>query len=246
MSNKTCEDTPIVQPPARRGKPLLPQRVVMAATRPDFQRLRQGLAKGEDPGEHLYLSRIHRLAGLPWCLVGPFMGAPQTAMLMETLASWGGRRFLFFGWCGAIDARLHTGDILLPTAALIEEGTSRAYGMTDERIDRPATGLQDTLKTVLSGQGLAFCEGPVWSTDAVFRETPSKIRAFRRRGALAVEMEISACCTVARQRGLDFAAVLAVSDELSDTRWRPGFSDPRFKEARKAVTRTIEILCQIP
>ena len=246
MSSDTRAEIPIVQPPARRRRPRLPPRVVMAATRPDFQRLRKRLSKGRDPGERLYLSRIHRLAAPQWCLVGPFMGAPQTAMLMETVAAWGGAQFLFFGWCGAIHSRVHTGDILLPTTAFAEEGTSRAYGVTDDRIELPATTLHDKLRGVVAGQGLTFHEGAVWSTDAVFQETPSKVRAYRRRGALAVEMEISICFTVARQRGLDFAAALVVSDELADMRWRPGFSDSRFKEAREAVSRTIELLCQTP
>lgn len=218
----------------------------MAATGPDLERLRRGLGLADERGERLYLSRIYQSAqGAPrCCLVGPFMGAPQAAMLMETLSAWGGAQFLFFGWCGAIHPDVHTGDILLPTAALVDEGTSRGYGVTDGRVHLPGPEPHDTLKALLGRQGLAFREGTVWSTDAVFRETPAKVRAYRRQGALAVEMELSACLTVARQRGVGMAAVLVVSDELSAMHWRPGFSDPRFKQACRAVTRSIEALWQ--
>lgn len=236
----------IVQPPARReNKRPIPPWVIMAATRPDLQRLRQGLALSEDRGEGLFLSRIYQTGkSSPFCLVGPFMGAPQATMLMETLSAWGGGHFLFVGWCGAIDPQLQTGDILLPTSAFIDEGTSRGYGADIDQVDLPPDGLLQTVKALLEAKGLPFREGAVWSTDAVFRETPSKVRTFRELGALAVEMEVSACLTVARLRKIPFAAILVVSDELSHLKWRPGFSDPRFKQACRAVSWVVERLCR--
>ena len=236
----------IVQPPARRGdKRPIPPWVIMAATGPDLQRLRQGLNLSEERGERLFLSRIYQAGpSSPYCLVGPFMGAPQTAMLMETLSVWGGEHFLFVGWCGAIDSHLQTGDILLPTSAFVDEGTSRCYGVDAGQVHLPPGDLHQSVKRLLGDNGHLFHEGAVWSTDAVFRETVSKVQAFQEQGALAVEMEISACLTVARLRKVRFAALLVVSDELSDLRWRPGFRDPRFKQACKAVSQTIEKLCQ--
>jgi len=236
----------IVQPPARRGdKRPIPPLVIMAATGPDLQRLRQTLALSEDRGERLFLSRIYQAGpSSPYCLVGPFMGAPQAAMLMETLSVWGGGHFLFVGWCGAIDPGLQPGDILLPTSAFVDEGTSRCYGVNNDQVVLPPDKLQQSVKVLLQEKGLPFHEGAIWSTDGVFRETPSKVRTFREQGALAVEMEVSACLTVAHMRQVQFAALLVVSDELSDLKWRPGFSDPRFKQACKAVSQTIETLCQ--
>jgi len=237
----------IVQPPARgKGKPPLPPWIIMAATGPDLQRLRRGLAFGGDHGESLYLSRIYTSTEeVPrYGLVGPFMGAPQAAMLMEVLSAWGGRYFLLVGWCGAVDEGLQIGDILLPNAAWIDEGTSRGYGVADDRIKLPTDGLHEKVKTLLEDQARPYHEGAVWTTDAVFRETPAKVNRFQSCGALAVEMEVSACLTVARRNGLDFAAVLVVSDELTGPTWRPGFRDPRFQQACHAVSRMIESLCQ--
>lgn len=236
----------IVQPPARHeDKRPLPPLVIMAATGPDLQRLRRGLGLSEDRGERLFLSRIYQAGpSSPYCLVGPFMGAPQAAMLMETLSAWGGIQFLFVGWCGAIDPTLQTGDILLPTSAIVDEGTSRCYGVDNDQAVLPPGKLHQTVKRLLKKKDQPFHEGAIWTTDAVFRETPSKVNTFREQGALAVEMEISACLTVARLRKVQFAALLTVSDELSGLRWRPGFSDPRFKKACQAVSQTIETLCQ--
>jgi uridine phosphorylase len=165
-------------------------------------------------------------------------------MLMETLFAWGAKQFLFIGWCGAIASHVHTGDIVLPTGAFIDEGTSPSYDVGTGPLSLPSVDLHQEIKHTLTARGLAFHEGLVWSTDAVFRETPSKVRHYQGRGALAVEMEISACLTIARLRGLDFAAILVVSDELSSMHWRPGFRHPRFKDTCQAVHRTVEELCR--
>ena len=60
-------------------------------------------------------------------ITGPFIGAPYAAMLLETLIAWGARRIIFLGWCGAVAEEVKIGDIILPTAALIDEGTSGHY-----------------------------------------------------------------------------------------------------------------------
>ncbi len=88
-----------------------------------------------------------------------------------------------------------------------------------------------------AGEAHPARRGRIWTTDAVFRETPEKIEWFRRRGALAVEMEVSALFAVARFRGVSAAAILAVSDDLSGDTWQPGFRDPRFRRARGRARR---------
>ena len=239
-------ETPIVQPPLRGSKPPIPPRIVLVATGPDLERLKKGLAIPGDRGEPLYMSRIHKPleSPAPFALVGPFMGAPQAAMLMETLSAWGAKQFLFLGWCGAIGSHVQTGDIVLPTGAFIDEGTSPSYDGQTDPVRLPSVDFHQEIKQALAARGLAFHEGLVWSTDAVFRETPSKVSDYQNRGALAVEMEISACLTVAHLRKASFAAILVVSDELSSLHWRPGFRDPHFKEACRAVSRTVEELCR--
>ena len=225
-------ETPIVQPPLRGSRSPIPPRVVLVATGPDLKRLRQGLAGSDERGERLYMSRIYKApeSPAPYALVGPFMGAPQAAMLMETLSAWGATQFLFLGWCGAIASHVRIGDIVLPTGAFIDEGTSPGYGAETDPVRLPSEEFHQDVKRALTRGGRSFHEGPVWSTDAVFRETPSKVRAYQRRGGLAVEMEISACLTVARLRGTSFAAILVVSDELSSLHWRP---DSATRASRK-------------
>jgi uridine phosphorylase len=177
-------------------------------------------------------------------VAGPMMGAPYAVALMETLIAWGARSFLFFGWCGAISPEVGIGDIIVPTGALIDEGTSLHYDGTTGGVSEASDDTAKQIRQLLSRLGLSFREGLVWSTDAPFRETPGKIDAARTRGACAVEMETSALFTVGRHRKVSVGAVLAVSDDLSSLTWKPGFKDKRFRDARRAICEGLAGLCR--
>ncbi len=168
-------------------------------------------------------------------LGGPFMGAPQAIMALEKLIVLGARRVLFWGWTGGLQPNLSPGDIILPDEAISEEGTSRHY--SDERRPRPSAPLFQDLSRVLTEEGFFFKPGPVWTTDAPYRETVDKVRTFQAQGVLGVDMETSAVFTVGAFRGIETAALLMVSDDLSGLTWRHGFREPRFIEARKKIPR---------
>ena len=69
------------------------------------------------------------------------MGAPYAVMILETLAAWGAKQVIFLGWCGAISATVSIGDILVPTLAWIDEGTSRAYSPKPVKARSPSDAL---------------------------------------------------------------------------------------------------------
>ncbi len=231
----------IIRPPRRSRDDPIGDLTIMAATHPDLVRLRQRLVSASAKGEPLFLSRYY--AGVPplsaFGLAGPFMGAPLAAMLLETLAAWGARRFVFMGWCGALAPSLQNGDVLVPCGAFADEGTTRAYGCNLDRVTPVSPEFQATFNTHLRRHGIDCQEGWVWTTDAVFRETADKVRHYRDRGALAVEMELSALYTVGSHLNVELGAVLVVSDELSTFKWRPGFNTDRFQAARHAVCEAI-------
>lgn len=209
----------------------------MAATHPDVVKLCRRFDIPADAGEPLFLSRLYpgRLQPADFSLVGPFMGAPQAVMLMETLAAWGARRIVFLGWCGALVPSLASGDIVVPQGAWADEGTSPAYGCDEQRVAPSSPVFQSQLNTHLRQNGLVCQDGWIWTTDAVFRETAAKVCHYRDLGAVAVEMELSALYSVARFLNIELGAVLVVSDELSSLQWRPGFKSERFQATRKAV-----------
>jgi hypothetical protein len=234
----------IIQPQRGKSAPRLGPVAVLAATDPDLRRLRDSLGFGRDEGRRLYVSRLYTasesLAGT--CLAGPLVGAPCTVMIAETLIAWGVRTLVFLGWCGAVSPAVEIGDLVLPVSALIDEGTSRHYRPGTDA-SAPAASLIKKLAGMSAVDGSRLHQGPVWTTDAPFRETPDKVRGYQRRGALAVEMECSALFTVAAFRAVSAAALLVVSDELSSLVWRPGFKDPRFTRGRETACAVIGRLC---
>lgn len=101
----------------------------------------------------------------------------------------------------------------------------------------PDAALSEQLIQELNRAGECPKTGPIWTTDAIYRETRGKVAWFRERGANAVEMECSALFAAAAYRGARAAALLVVSDSLDpeDGNWDPGFSQKKFKAMRKTA-----------
>lgn len=161
-------------------------------------------------------------------------GAPAAAALMEALVASGAERFVMVGQAGSISPRCRIGDVLLPTWGVREEGTSYHYLPPEVRC-RASETLLSAMRTWVAG--IETMEGGVWTTDALFRETAEKARAFAREGVLAVEMECTALMAVAAYRGVAFAAALIITDELFSGAWVQGFRS-------KGVKRSQERVCQ--
>lgn len=217
----------------------------MVATEADLSLLCELFNFTENSFRKLFISRLYvgEKSRSPVSLAGPLIGAPYAAMLLETLIAWGVRKILFLGWCGAVSDNVKIGDVILPTAAMIDEGTSAHYISNNS----PSTASQmivNHARQYLSDKQIAFHHGTIWSTDAVYRETPAKVEYFQKQNALAVDMETSSLFTVAKFRGVELGAVLVVSDELSALKWRPGFEEKRFQQSRRIACRMVTRLCQ--
>ena len=234
----------IVQPVVTARTPRLPSRGVLAATRSDMQPLAAALNLTDIHPKALYMSQLY--AADEVFLAGPFMGAPSAVMILENLAAWGGREFIFMGWCGAVSPQVHIGDILVPALAWIDEGTSPSYLPFPADSSHPCLSLTDRIEQAINAASLPFHRGAVWTTDAIFRETPEKVQYYQGKGALAVEMELSALFTVAEYLKVRIAAVLVVSDDLSSLAWKPGFREKAFIENRKQVVRCIHTIIKDP
>jgi uridine phosphorylase len=189
----------------------------------------------------LLLSRLFYTRDLQpgYSIIGPFIGAPYAVMLLETVVSWGVTEIIFFGWCGAVSSDIHVGDIIVPDMALIDEGTSQNYLPRNINESKPSLVLQDCLKKKLSDKDIRFHEGSVWSTDAIFRETPEKVAVYREKGALCVDMEASALFSAGQFRNIPIGCVLVVSDEVSARQWVKGFTKQKFKESRQQVSSLV-------
>ncbi|ADH87206.1 nucleoside phosphorylase [Desulfurivibrio alkaliphilus] len=172
-------------------------------------------------------------------LAGPAVGAPVAVMALEKLVALGATAVISVGWCGALAPGVEVGDIVLPDTALSEEGTSAHYPFAGQSVAAdPALNLK--LQRLLVGAGFTVHGGPVWTTDAPYRETWAKVARYRRRGILAVEMEFAALAAVAAYRGVPLASVLLVSDLVREEQaWEPAF---RGRDFRRRARRLLLLL----
>jgi purine-nucleoside phosphorylase len=238
----------VINPVKGKKAPETGPLAVLVSSGGDLRLLRNALAL-DAPPVNLMMSRIYppkAEAHQGFSIAGPVTGAPYAAMMMETLIAWGAEKILFLGWCGSICDNVRIGDIIVPDAACVDEGTSPGYGNPSGEIVKPPDGSKELIRRLKEGlvaENLVFQEKRIWTTDAIYRETPEKIKHFQDQNAVGVEMEISALYTVGAFRNVPTGAVLVVSDELASLTWKPGFKDKRFKESRRAVIEVIRKLC---
>ncbi len=236
-------DDSLVPPLGARIAPDIGPDAVMVCTEPDVRYVKSNFAKKSAPVP-FFLGRLFTLEnGIT--VAGPYLGAPCAAMVLESLIAKGVSRVVVVGWCGGMADHLKVGDIVIPDGAISDEGTSRNYMVMPKNNDFPTlfphSTLSTSLKSSFDDNGVTYHAGTIWTTDAIYRETPKKVEFFRNRGAIAVEMECSALFSVAAYRNIDLAATLIVSDTLAKGEWEPGFRRKQFKNARRKV---LDIVCQ--
>ncbi|MCP4747930.1 MAG: nucleoside phosphorylase [Desulfobacteraceae bacterium] len=229
----------IVRPVSNSRTPVLGPLAYMAASRDDFKTLSRLLDLPDT--YNLYMSKLCYKGGdlAKPSLAGPVMGASYASMLLEILHSWGVKTCIFWGWCGSIDPSIHIGDTVYPNAAIIDEGTSVSYGKLSGDFAAPDEHVGKKIQHCLTSHNITAKAGTAWTTDAIFRETPDKVKAFQKKGAQVVEMELSALFSVGRFRSISVASVLSVSDELFTFQWKTGFKNKTFKQSREKVARAL-------
>lgn len=229
--------TCLINPCRGAGEPLLPAQGILAVNPADstgFPELARRFALDRHGLFHAQL-----LAGSALFVAGPAVGAPMATICLEKLIALGARRILLYGWCGSLVPELRTGMLFVPTDGLSEEGTSGHYPGPAADCGRT---LRPPLIRALSTLALPYAQGAIWTTDAVYRETGDKVEQYRARGIMAVDMEYTALRAVAAFRGADLAALMLVSDQLTNPAWRPGFADRAF---RRRSRRLLTQLCAL-
>src|SRR5579859_302472 len=148
----------------------------------------------------------------------PGVGAPLAAAFLEQAIARGCRRFAVCGGAGALLPELVLGHVVVPTAAVRDEGTSYHYLAPSRQVDAdPAT--MDVVTKLLTERDVPFVTGKTWTTDAFYRETRARTARRREEGCVVVEMEAAALLAVAQFRGVQLAYVLYAGDSLAGEQW---------------------------
>lgn len=156
--------------------------------------------------------------GFTFAFVNMPVGGPSATGLLEEAYAMGVQQFLAFGCCGALDHWVTAGHILVPEAAVRDEGTSYHYLPPAEEIAlQPA--CVDAVCGALEALKVPFARTKTWTTDGVYRETRGKVEKRLQQGCSVVEMECASMAAAAEFRGKPFAQFLWAADSLSGEEW---------------------------
>lgn len=148
------------------------------------------------------------------------MGCPSAAIVVEELANIGAKYFIRIGTCGGLKEEIKPGDLIIPTAAIRADGTTKEY----INVEFPAIADMDmvaALEKSARTQGIRYWKGINRTHDAFYE--PAKNLAFWgdlvsdkrmenwKFPLVSSEMECSAVFLLALLRGLKAAAILCVN-----------------------------------
>lgn len=204
--------------PDRGGRPPLPGLCLMTF----FGEVLEAFAAQNDAREvSRYSSEMRRFPiyqanykGVELCLVQAVVGSASAAMMADFLIGNGVRALMACGGCGVLKD-IPAGDVIVPVAALRDEGASYHY-LPPAREIMLDEGVLEVIARTLNAFETPYIEAKTWTTDAFFRETPDMITYRKQEGCAVVEMECATLAAVARFRGARFGQLLYSGDILTD------------------------------
>ena len=180
--------------------------------------------------------------GQRFALFQSYVGEPTCVAQYEDLIAMGSKRLILLGNCGVLDRSIEDCGIVIPTAALRDEGTSFHYAPAADLI-AVNHKYRDLFKVVLRERGYPWIEGITWTTDAPYRETRDKIARRRAQGAIIVEMECAGMQALCDFRGTEFFQYIYAGDNLDHSSWQPRSlsGDARLDDKTKIMYLAFEL-----
>lgn len=166
----------------------------------------------------------------------PGQGAPLAAASLERVIAAGCRAIVFCGGAGALVPELALGQVVVPTQALRDEGTSFHYAPPAREIETDLH-VVSTLTAVCESRGVPYTPGKTWTTDGLFRETRGRVARRRDEGCIVVESEAAALLAVGQFRNVPVGVLLYAADDVSGEVW----NERGWKDAAAARLRLFEL-----
>lgn len=141
------------------------------------------------------------------------IGGPFAVLIAEQLAVSGARVILGLTSAGRVSPSLPIPCLVVATQAIRDEGTSDHYLALSDRVDAPA-GIPDALAAELGSLRIPVFQGPVWTTDAPYRETHEQFVHHARSGVFAVEMQAASLFAFAVARHVPVGVVARVTNAV--------------------------------
>ncbi len=224
--------------PGKLIKPIgAPERCVICFFQEVFERLRDESrltlisTRKSEMGSHPVYEML--VDGERVAVFHPGIGAPLAAGLLEEVIPLGCRKFIACGGAGVLNREIAVGHVVVPTAAVRDEGTSYHYLPPSREVFASPEGVA-AIERTLQARRVPYVLGKTWTTDAFYRETPDKVAMRRAEGCLTVEMEAAAFFAVAQFRGVPFAQMLYGGDDVSSDNW-----DSRGWQTRQSIRERV-------
>jgi uridine phosphorylase len=166
-------------------------------------------------------------------------GAPLAGSLLEELIALGCRKFVACGGAGVLKSELNRGAVVVPNAAIRDEGMSYHYLPPSRTVEANPAVIQKLVQ-VLENHGVPYEVGRTWTTDAFFRETKGKIAERKMEGCLTVEMECSALLAIAKFRNVLLGQYLLAGDDCGGTEWDQRLQDDLLSAPLKMFWLSVE------
>lgn len=196
---------------------------------------------GDYRGYLTYTGSVDEI-GISACSTG--IGCPSTAIAVEELAKIGAETLIRVGTTGGLQPEIDVGDIVIATAAVRAEGTTRNF----VPIEFPAVADFNVVSALIQAaeksKKKVHC-GTVLTTDAFYSDNIEVLKSWSKSNILSIEMECSAIFTLASLKKLKAGAILAVDGNIlkgiKKGEFEPGEKtgelDERVQEAIKEEIR---------
>ena len=197
-----------------------------------------------------FITYTGTLDGVKVSVTSTGIGGPSASIAMEELYRCGADTFVRIGTCGGMQTEIKSGDIVIATAAVRMEGTSREYAP----IEYPAVANLDVTNALVEAakeKGFIYHTGVVQSKDSFYGqhepeampvgyELINKWEAWKRMGCLASEMESAALFIVAGKLRARMGSCLLVL--ANQEREKLGLENPVVHDTDMAIRVAVEAI----
>ena len=146
---------------------------------------------------------------------GTGMGIPSTALYMhELIHGYGVKSIIRIGTCGALQANLSPGQLVLVTEADTDSAIVQPYNKHSPSSPKASPLLLQRARDVARTQNIKLQIGSIFSTDLFYSEDPHRYNPIIAKGTLGVDMETSMVYAMAAYFNLSTLSLLTVSDNI--------------------------------
>jgi len=164
----------------------------------------------------------------PTLLVYPSTGGSASVMEVELLIASGVEKIVAFGTCGSMSTKMAKNTLIVPLAAKRDEGTSYHYLPASDEVEQSAESIM-AIESAFKELKKDYEKGKIWTIDAIYRETTSKLEKLQKLGYIGVDMELASLLAMAKFREIKFAQFLIADDNIAGTPVKPE-KDKNFEE----------------